>query len=82
MFLGRELELKNLNKLYEKDEFQFVVMYGRRRVGKTTLISEFVKDKLNIFFVSQEYDHTGALEVFSEKIHEFFNLKGLSSFAN
>ncbi|MCL2321962.1 MAG: ATP-binding protein [Oscillospiraceae bacterium] len=80
MFLGREFELNNLNKLYEKDEFQFVVIYGRRRVGKTTLISEFVRNKPNIFFVSQEYDNAMALEIFSEKVHEFFKLSGLSSF--
>lgn len=41
MFIGREYEIKALNKLYEKDSFQFVVMYGRRRVGKTRLLTEF-----------------------------------------
>ena len=40
MFFGQEKEMETLNKLYNKDGFQFVVMYGRRRVGKTTLISD------------------------------------------
>lgn len=43
MFIGRERELKKLNELYGTDKFQFPVIYDRRRVGKTALINEFVK---------------------------------------
>ena len=43
-FIDREKELETLNKEYKKDN-SFVVLYGRRRVGKTTLIKEFIKDK-------------------------------------
>lgn len=75
MFIGREFELANLNKLYKKNEFQFVVMYGRRRVGKTTLISEFCKDKPTIFFVAEEYNDKMALQSFSDKILEYFDMK-------
>ena len=50
MFIGRENELNTLNRLYNSDKFEFVVIYGRRRVGKTALINEFVNDKDNIFF--------------------------------
>ncbi|MDR3121164.1 MAG: ATP-binding protein [Clostridiales bacterium] len=82
MFLCREKELSLLNELYQKKGFQFVVMYGRRRVGKTTLLAEFVKGKPGIFFVSQEYDHATALNIFSEKIHEHFGQTGLSAFEN
>ena len=42
MFIGRKRELKKLNTLYKSDQFEFVVFYGRRRVGKTTLINEFI----------------------------------------
>ena len=35
MFVGRAKELASLEKLYHKDSFQFAVVYGRRRVGKT-----------------------------------------------
>ena len=41
-FIGRETELANLNKEFKKNE-SFAVIYGRRRVGKTTLIKEFLK---------------------------------------
>lgn len=45
MFVGRESELIKLEKMYSTNEFQFAVIYGRRRVGKTTLIREFLKNK-------------------------------------
>ena len=45
MFIGREAELKTLNNLYKSDRFEFVVIYGRRRVGKTALINEFIGKK-------------------------------------
>lgn len=38
MFIGRERELQELNRLFESDRFEFAVIYGRRRVGKTALI--------------------------------------------
>ena len=53
MFVGRESELIKLEKMYSTNEFQFAVIYGRRRVGKTTLIREFLKNKessTQIFF--------------------------------
>ncbi len=45
MFVGRQQELKKLNAMYESGQFEFAVIYGRRRVGKTTLIKEFCKVK-------------------------------------
>ncbi len=48
MFIGREQELKALSKLYNSNKFEFAVIYGRRRVGKTALITEFSKDKETI----------------------------------
>ena len=54
MFVGRERELKKLNELYRGDKFECVIIYGRRRVGKTTLIQQFIKDKKAIYFLSLE----------------------------
>ena len=54
MFIGREKELNKLNELYNKSGFQFSVIYGRRRVGKTALINEFMNDKEAIFFTGIE----------------------------
>jgi AAA+ ATPase superfamily predicted ATPase len=51
MFLGRKKELQTLKSLYEKEGMSFVVIYGRRRVGKTALINEFCKDKKSINYM-------------------------------
>lgn len=54
MFVGRKQELTTLERLYRSDAFQMPVVYGRRRVGKTSLIAEFVKGKPVIFFSARE----------------------------
>jgi len=68
MFFGRDKELKKLNQLWNKESFEMVVIYGRRRVGKTTLINEFCKDKKNIFFAAMESSKEANLAAFSESV--------------
>jgi AAA+ ATPase superfamily predicted ATPase len=68
MFIGRENELNRLNELYNKSGFQFPVIYGRRRVGKTALINEFIKDKDAIFFTGIESNARQNLENLSRSI--------------
>jgi AAA+ ATPase superfamily predicted ATPase len=74
MFVGRTDELAALNKLYTKDSFQMAIVYGRRRVGKTTLLGEFAKDKPAVFFAAQEANEHLNLTLFSEKVYGFFGL--------
>lgn len=71
MFIGRDNELNTLNKLYNSGKFEFVVIYGRRRVGKTALISEFSKDKDTIFFTGVETNAKQNLDNFSRCIMEY-----------
>ena len=71
MFIGRERELAKLNELYTTTGFQFPVIYGRRRVGKTALISEFIKDKDAIFFTGIESNARQNLENLSSSILSF-----------
>ena len=52
-FIGRRKELEALEQEYQRDG-GFVVLYGRRRVGKTTLIKEFIKDKTAFYFLATE----------------------------
>ncbi len=52
-FIGRQSELSKLNDEYNR-ESSFVVIYGRRRVGKTTLIKEFLKGKTAFYFLATE----------------------------
>lgn len=71
MFIGRERELQTLNSLYNSNRFEFAVIYGRRRVGKTALINEFTKDKDNIFFTGIETNAKENLDNFSGCIMEY-----------
>ena len=75
MFIGREKELKNLNRLYVSDKFEFAVIYGRRRVGKTAIINEFTKGKPSICFTGVETNEKQNLENFSKCILEFVTNK-------
>ena len=52
-FIGRKEELNTLEKEFHRDG-SFVVIYGRRRIGKTTLIKEFIKDKQAFYFLATE----------------------------
>lgn len=68
MFIGRDRELQTLQELYEKDGFGMSVIYGRRRIGKTTLIVEFVKDKKAIFYTATRVGKEKNLELFSKQV--------------
>ena len=71
MFIGRERELETLNRLYSSNKFEFIVIYGRRRVGKTALINQFIKDRNAIYFMGVESNAKQNLENFSGSILEY-----------
>ncbi|MBQ5319299.1 MAG: ATP-binding protein [Oscillospiraceae bacterium] len=84
MFVGRERELADLNRRYESGQFEFAVIYGRRRVGKTTLINEFIKDKECILYSATETNSKQNLTELSRSIYaisEDYN-SSESSFTN
>ena len=68
MFVGRKHELESLNKSYDRDAFQFPVIYGRRHVGKTTLINEFCKGRKTVYFVAVQSTAKENLEILSAQI--------------
>lgn len=80
MFIGRTTELGDLNRRYQTAQFQFAVIYGRRRVGKTTLINEFVKGKESIVYTATETNAKQNLAELSQSIYalttEFQNSTG------
>ena len=78
MFVGRHAELQKLRSLYQEDAFQCAVIYGRRRVGKTTLINEFVKDKDTVFFTGLETSSRENLENLSQSIYNLQHRDGVA----
>lgn len=68
MFIGREEELRKLEEQFDGNSFEFSVIYGRKKVGKTALISEFIKDKKAIYCPTMEANEKQNLEIFSQSI--------------
>ena len=89
-FIGRKAELRELEKIYHTSGFQMMVIYGRRRIGKSTLIKEFIKDKRAVYYtatkagINKNIELWGkqALETFAPEMStlSFQNIDGLFSF--
>ena len=82
MFIGRDRELKALETMYESDRFEFAVIYGRRRVGKTALINRFIEGHKAIYFMGVESNARQNLENLSQSILEGFDSSGNGTIAN
>lgn len=72
-FIDRKQEMETLVDEYNRDGSSLVVMYGRRRVGKTTLISEFIRDKNALFFLASQESELQNRNLFKEKAAEFID---------
>lgn len=68
MFIGRKQELQFLEDKYNSKGGQLIVLYGRRRVGKTETLREFCKGKRHIFYSCREVSDKLQLRSFSEKL--------------
>ena len=78
-FIDRENELKTLNLRYNSNRAEFIVIYGRRRVGKTELIKQFMKNHEGVIFTGREESEKIQLGRLSKILGNFFNdnfLKG------
>lgn len=84
MFAGREEELNSLERQYNSSNFHFTVIYGRRRIGKTERIRQFIKRKNAIYFMATETSGEKNLEMLSKVILERsgteFRFNGFSDF--
>ncbi len=76
-FIDRERELGLLEKRFKSDKGEFIVIYGRRRVGKTALITEFIRRYSGIYLLARETSDLENLRRFSEKVALYFNDKVL-----
>ena len=71
-FIGRKNELKSLETAYSKNSFQMCIVYGRRRIGKTTLINEFIRGKEHIAFTAIKGSAERNIELFGEVVVDYF----------
>ena len=70
MFHCRENELRDMSRRYNKGNFECLIVYGCRRVGKTALINEFCKNKPTVFFSALNASDNENLEALSKAIYE------------
>ncbi len=76
-FIGREDELNLLNNLIKSDNFESVLVYGRRRVGKSELIKHLLEindDVLSIYYESKQTSEQNNLISFTDVISYRLNL--------
>lgn len=79
MFYCRESELQMMNRRYERGRFECIVIYGRRRVGKTALINEFCKGKETVYFSALNASAQENLEALSRAVYFCKNPDGSSA---
>ena len=70
-FIDREQEIQFLNDEYNRNGSSLVVLYGRRRVGKTELLATFMKDKNALYFLVTEESELQNRNAFKELVAEF-----------
>ena len=80
-FIDREKERGFLEEEYHKTSASLVVIYGRRRIGKTELIKEFIKNKPALFFLATEESEKENRDMFKEKAAEYIRNPLLASAA-
>lgn len=72
-FVNRKEEMEILSGFYGKGGFQFVPVYGRRRIGKTRLIQEFIKDRPAIYFLADSVAEQEQLKNLAREAGDFFD---------
>lgn len=70
-FYCRDEELKKMNRRFHSGQWECVVIYGRRRVGKTALINEFCKGKKTIYFSALNASAQENLRALSKAIYQY-----------
>lgn len=73
MFVNREKHLKTLNDEFNRSGFTFTILYGRRRVGKTRLIKEYIKDKKAFYFLSSLENINITINRMKNELANFYN---------
>ena len=81
MFVGRKNALQSLEDKYDENKGHLIVVYGKRRLGKTAFLKEFSKDKEHFFYMCRETIDSEQIKLFSEEILEDHPIRSfISSF--
>ena len=72
-FKNRLKELSFLNETYEKGSAKLIVLFGRRRVGKTELLKEFLKKHKGLYILARQESELEQIKKVSSQIAEHYN---------
>lgn len=78
-FINREYELEYLRRSYREEKSQFIVLYGKRRVGKTSLVKEFSREVPHVYFLADKATEKDQLQALSERVGLLFKDEFLES---
>ena len=76
-FIDRDAELKALEKRYKRRGFEFIPVYGRRRVGKTELILRFIKGKKAVYFLASAASKKENIQRFKQAARQVIDLSSV-----
>ncbi|MBN1223770.1 MAG: ATP-binding protein [Candidatus Aminicenantes bacterium] len=71
-FIDRERELGALEKFWKGKEAQLIVIYGKRRIGKTELIKQFIKGKPHVYYLAQRINERENLRLLGEAVGDYY----------
>ena len=74
-FVGRKKELAILEKRYNSDSFEFGYLYGQRRIGKTSLLDHFQKDKKSLMLFSTDSEDTDIRDSFTRELSKVTGIR-------
>ena len=72
IFVGREKELKKLTHCYSLGDQELAIVYGRRRIGKTALLSKFTEDKNTLWITGIKGKRELVFEAMTREVNKFF----------
>ena len=72
-FINRQKELEFLEKAHAAKGFQFVPIYGRRRIGKTELVKQFSKNKKAFYYLADTLDEKTQLKILGSNVGDLFD---------
>ena len=72
IFVNRDAELSFLRRSWQEDKSQLIVIYGKRRVGKTALVKEFSNNQPHVYFLADKAPDRDQLRQLSEKVGLYF----------
>ena len=75
LFIGRNAELTFLEKLYNSNKFEMLIMHGRRRVGKSYLLGHFagLHQKNTVYFTGDKSSEKTNVQTFCEELNKVLN---------